>query len=1023
MSHSLSTLIRQKLLQQKSGNDYETDTNEGSSTSRTDNLAKPTREPKVEDIPFMKLAIVDEEMRKIADVNAKAYGINLDASNSFQAPDAANFKKAGRLQRFKYKITRMDSNFKFNQRRRGSAKEEYMQVNDGSHGFSKGPDLVPTMRTSRDSVTLSPAKLSLESFPDGNKQRKSQSSADRGSIIPMVSSISTTSSASSAKFIPSARTIPLTSSNSSSSLRFFSSKHHSRTGSSDEKRFKKLGLVKTRGRSRTVDLSDYPSNAIPHHTENSKHSDSRASSIDLSGNISTSAKTFYKTKRNSSFTGSQTNVGVRPKYSKSPYGSLNSTAPPISAFNNRKRSGSIANAISSIVARRSHSSSSGTLQAQASLSNMTLNDFPPVLDPEEGQSPRDYLKAISMYGKFIGVILSEKDDEFKAQCLHCFFREFFDFLGDPLDIALRKLLIFIELPKEAQQIDRVLKEFGNVYYDQQNILGKPTTWIGPEQVYFLAYSLLMLHTDYFNAKNKYKMTKREFVDLIKSDTYSDGDKVPTEILMYYYDNVTARESPKFVIPVGAAIEIDEMKTHNQETGGFYSPIDLIRTKSLIAQEKNNRTTPRSTTTRPPSNSITSYFSHGTGSLTGSAMSLVQDDIDIYNVIFNDNLHELTMEDTVSRFWDFDSEFVPWNIDYTGKGYEKFFGIIKDVRGGYLKIHKSHSVKLNLPNFEVMYEEPNNDYYLLKIIQISEMDILYYEKKFTVLNSTSQKPVWKTHLCVLTLCGLLIFDKADWMDPQVVGDPVSGTSNYIIEMKSSLFHNVGSVSCFTGLFAVKDKDSLGKSQFSWFHLFSNSTTTYNRSSSQHSHHMELDDYEGSDMLELTEDDQEMERLIFIHTSMKNFVWRSASRKERDNWVDAINLVAAYDECFYEPGVLPNTLISRRKKLVKERVMKLSSSLIEKSMKLEAMRANLNMLARTMPIKLRTRNDLIKSIKQLAVKMDWLVYEIERNDSFIFIIRQVDIKFDNCLDNDEMHEHRTSGDSLGNATDIEQTFIHD
>lgn len=43
------------------------------------------------------------------------------------------------------------------------------------------------------------------------------------------------------------------------------------------------------------------------------------------------------------------------------------------------------------------------------------------------------------------------------------FLGYFNFTGDPLDIALRKLLLEIGLPKETQQIDRVMEAFAKRY--------------------------------------------------------------------------------------------------------------------------------------------------------------------------------------------------------------------------------------------------------------------------------------------------------------------------------------------------------------------------------------------------------------------------------------------------------------------------------------------------------------------------------------------------------------------------------
>jgi Sec7-like guanine-nucleotide exchange factor len=39
----------------------------------------------------------------------------------------------------------------------------------------------------------------------------------------------------------------------------------------------------------------------------------------------------------------------------------------------------------------------------------------------------------------------------------------FEFDGDPLDVALRKLLMDVGLPRETQQIDRVMETFANRY--------------------------------------------------------------------------------------------------------------------------------------------------------------------------------------------------------------------------------------------------------------------------------------------------------------------------------------------------------------------------------------------------------------------------------------------------------------------------------------------------------------------------------------------------------------------------------
>jgi Sec7-like guanine-nucleotide exchange factor len=41
----------------------------------------------------------------------------------------------------------------------------------------------------------------------------------------------------------------------------------------------------------------------------------------------------------------------------------------------------------------------------------------------------------------------------------------FSFTGDPLDVALRRLLMHIGLPRETQQIDRVIEAFAKRYVE------------------------------------------------------------------------------------------------------------------------------------------------------------------------------------------------------------------------------------------------------------------------------------------------------------------------------------------------------------------------------------------------------------------------------------------------------------------------------------------------------------------------------------------------------------------------------
>ena len=53
-------------------------------------------------------------------------------------------------------------------------------------------------------------------------------------------------------------------------------------------------------------------------------------------------------------------------------------------------------------------------------------------------------------------------DEFHARALRAYI-ERFNFVGDPVDVAVRKLLMDVGLPRETQQIDRVVEAFAARY--------------------------------------------------------------------------------------------------------------------------------------------------------------------------------------------------------------------------------------------------------------------------------------------------------------------------------------------------------------------------------------------------------------------------------------------------------------------------------------------------------------------------------------------------------------------------------
>ncbi|KAF9535866.1 hypothetical protein CPB83DRAFT_753632, partial [Crepidotus variabilis] len=109
--------------------------------------------------------------------------------------------------------------------------------------------------------------------------------------------------------------------------------------------------------------------------------------------------------------------------------------------------------------------------------------------------------------------------------LQAYFRQF-EFTSLPLDVALRKLLMEVGLPRETQQIDRVIEAFASRYRSCN-----PNLFISDDHPYILAFSLIMLHTDAFNPSNKRKMTKADYI----KNTKLPG--IPTEVLDCFFDNI------------------------------------------------------------------------------------------------------------------------------------------------------------------------------------------------------------------------------------------------------------------------------------------------------------------------------------------------------------------------------------------------------------------------------------------------------------------------------------------------------
>ncbi|EIN13503.1 hypothetical protein PUNSTDRAFT_140028 [Punctularia strigosozonata HHB-11173 SS5] len=171
-------------------------------------------------------------------------------------------------------------------------------------------------------------------------------------------------------------------------------------------------------------------------------------------------------------------------------------------------------------------SSPGPSAAPSPRQSFTKNaaELKPRIDEE---SPEVYLQRLTeaVNRAEIASILAASGDEFHARALRAYIGRF-DFVGDPLDIALRKLLVDVGLPRETQQIDRVIEAFAARY-----LLCNPGLFTSEDHPYILAFSLIMLHTDAFNKSNKRKMTKADYI----KNTRLPG--VAPDVLDYFYDNI------------------------------------------------------------------------------------------------------------------------------------------------------------------------------------------------------------------------------------------------------------------------------------------------------------------------------------------------------------------------------------------------------------------------------------------------------------------------------------------------------
>ncbi len=76
-----------------------------------------------------------------------------------------------------------------------------------------------------------------------------------------------------------------------------------------------------------------------------------------------------------------------------------------------------------------------------------------------------------------------------------------NFTGMEFDRAMRLLMSKFRLPGEAQQIERVIWEFALAFYEANSDI-----YANADELFPLAYAIIMLSTDAHNPKQEKKMT-------------------------------------------------------------------------------------------------------------------------------------------------------------------------------------------------------------------------------------------------------------------------------------------------------------------------------------------------------------------------------------------------------------------------------------------------------------------------------------------------------------------------------------
>lgn len=589
-----------------------------------------------------------------------------------------------------------------------------------------------------------------------------------------------------------------------------------------------------------------------------------------------------------------------------------------------KRNGSIVKTIGSMMMLKPKNSNQDSASAsQTSLESesqpVSRSQSPP--QATENDRPEEYVNRLIDEGFEFEVtsILSLSDSQFLKNCLNHYITDKFEFHGIPLDIALRMFLMSCELPKEAQQIDRVLDSFSARYY-QCNI----DLWDNSDQIYFLTFSLVMLHTDYYNVNNKKKMTKEEFVKNTRIDT---DESISTsfltkELLEYLYDNIVYTRFVK-----------GHDFSRQPPTQAVYSlPKKLFSSTSSTNLEGMNNFS------RTPSSSQlrSSSFSSTTSQIFSSAPV-----IDPYQIILSDQLDLLKLDLGEVNFEN------PFENSFDDFLKEELLNSVRDQlhqnKGVFIRYNKECNWLTS--KTEIHFNNPDEVEYgkrvLLKVIKVAEIfreETVTNSKFFTI--GTTSRVVWKKYYGFLTTCGFFLFDTLNFLsitEREKILKKDYGDEPFVIDIYMDFLLRSCLKYSINGLFACPTKNDENET----FQIFSTN---------------------------------------------KREMFSASTYEEMSSWISSINYVAALDSCFIDASLENNHEVAPLRSIsIEDKISKLEKNKAASTIRIEYFLKIIQHIQTLTPFSQRTREHLMNHYKSISIKIDWLWYEIERNLVYTNILR--------------------------------------